>query len=389
MDKSASWDSYDASVIQGALRHPHRRKGQKLSSYQADLSAYVRQLCVIGVDSRVLARSLLDALTKLVGADDFSGVAWSGRDYQIANFYTDSAEWLAMIPEYQKAGGPRLDREAVGVDFPTAMRRGYGWGRMGPENRQFARSAGCAFFSSLGVEHCLECTAVEGGRGWGSLMFARGNRSKAFSSEDEMQLRRLSPHIAHALRREESRSECTELTESGVVIVSARGHVIHQDPIGARLLWLCSRPSTRDYRDPRQVPRFLLTLTARVNAALQVRDAKPPVAALRNSWGRFEFRSYPLRDIGRMGLAAPVDRFAITISRYEPLVTRVARTSFALHLTPMQRQISICLASQGSYASIANQLHVKRSTVIDHVRKIYLRLDVHDHASLLAKLRSA
>lgn len=47
------------------------------------------------------------------------------------------------------------------------------------------------------------------------------------------------------------------------------------------------------------------------------------------------------------------------------------------------------LACGATYRGIAHDLHVKESTVIDHVRKLYTRLGVHDTPQLAERLLAA
>ena len=58
-------------------------------------------------------------------------------------------------------------------------------------------------------------------------------------------------------------------------------------------------------------------------------------------------------------------------------------------LSNRQQLIASRLACGASYRQVAAEIHVKESTVTDSVRKIYLRLNVHDVDALSKELRDA
>jgi DNA-binding CsgD family transcriptional regulator len=57
-----------------------------------------------------------------------------------------------------------------------------------------------------------------------------------------------------------------------------------------------------------------------------------------------------------------------------------------LPLSPKQKEVCLWLADGASHKVIAQRLHVSQSTVDDHVRKIYDKLDAHSHEELMHKL---
>jgi DNA-binding NarL/FixJ family response regulator len=75
---------------------------------------------------------------------------------------------------------------------------------------------------------------------------------------------------------------------------------------------------------------------------------------------------------------------AVTIQHAEPPVLRAR----ALHapLSIVQKKVCSLLLCGLSHREIACELEVSPSTVIDHVRKIYRKLDVHSIDDLRAKL---
>jgi DNA-binding CsgD family transcriptional regulator len=222
------------------------------------------------------------------------------------------------------------------------------------------------------------------------VVLTRPTRSKAFTEEDEQKLSDLSGHLAYALRgRMDKTSEDEEAeSESGMVLVEPSGRILYADLVGRRLLSLASWTPWWNIRAKSEIPLWLQQSLKNLRITLRKRIASPPVIYRRTQWGKVAFRVYPLNR--GEGVEPPSSSlFGILITRYEPLALQIARGAFVLGLPTRQREICTRLAAGVSYETLAQQLGVRRSTVVDHVRKIYATLDVDDHASLLNKLRCA
>ena len=64
----------------------------------------------------------------------------------------------------------------------------------------------------------------------------------------------------------------------------------------------------------------------------------------------------------------------------------VVRAISRLDLSPQQRQIALHIAQGASNREIASSLRVSCNTVAYHVRQLFMKLGVHDRASLLGKI---
>lgn len=65
------------------------------------------------------------------------------------------------------------------------------------------------------------------------------------------------------------------------------------------------------------------------------------------------------------------------MQHYEPQLVAIRRALDSLSLTPAQKEICIHLRRGHSHVEIARIVGTRESTVVDHVKKIYSRLDVH------------
>jgi DNA-binding CsgD family transcriptional regulator len=76
----------------------------------------------------------------------------------------------------------------------------------------------------------------------------------------------------------------------------------------------------------------------------------------------------------------------VTVEHQEPASLRLLRRIGDLPLSPVQMEVCLMLARRQSQESIARQLNIRLATVKDHVRKIYLKLGVHQRDELAERL---
>ena len=98
--------------------------------------------------------------------------------------------------------------------------------------------------------------------------------------------------------------------------------------------------------------------------------------------GRFMFRAYWLNQPNN----EPGGLVGITIEHQEPLVLKILRALQSLPLSPTQKEVAMLLAQGVSSGKIGESLHIKPTTVKDHVGKIFTKLDIHHREELLAKV---
>jgi DNA-binding NarL/FixJ family response regulator len=104
-----------------------------------------------------------------------------------------------------------------------------------------------------------------------------------------------------------------------------------------------------------------------------------------NAWGRFVFEAEPLAGVGD----AVGPAIHVTIQHHEPRAIAWRRGLDAMPLSVVQREVCTLLRAGYSQAQIAAALSVAPSTVADHVKKIYNKLDVHSVRELCERLERA
>jgi DNA-binding CsgD family transcriptional regulator len=76
----------------------------------------------------------------------------------------------------------------------------------------------------------------------------------------------------------------------------------------------------------------------------------------------------------------------MTIEHQEPLKLKILRILQKQPLSPAQKEVAFLLAQGFTYDKIGEHLHIKFTTVKDHIGKIYSKLDIHARDELLPKL---
>jgi DNA-binding CsgD family transcriptional regulator len=113
------------------------------------------------------------------------------------------------------------------------------------------------------------------------------------------------------------------------------------------------------------------------------RAAENAVHTIESTWGRFSFRRFELMaPNGDLASALVISRLAI-----EPV--RLTEGAARLGLTAQQREVALMLTQGSSNADIAAQLGVSINTANYHVKKLFMRLGVHERQQIAQVLRAA
>jgi DNA-binding CsgD family transcriptional regulator len=324
---------------------------------------------------------------ELIGGD-WGALCWPDERDRLSDMYAENSEIYAVAPAYAKQyGGTELERQAFGVDFPTAMRTGRGWQNLDLHRERLARSAYFNdLFRPMRAHHGLEVTACDGTRGWGSLVLYRSPRCEAFSADDQRTISSLSLLFAHALRAKPPRPNCSvESGEAGIILTDVQGTIIlTNDCVPSLLSHVLEDDRKPAHVDPFRIPCHLLPLLRAANRLALGLPSKIPMLQYSNRWGRFTFSAYATRAPGEG--RGPL--IALHVRRFEPLTLRVLRNAWRVGLSERQREVCMHIAAGRSYSDMCRIMGVRTSTVIDHVRKLYTKLDVRDHQELLRALLS-
>ena len=196
------------------------------------------------------------------------------------------------------------------------------------------------------------------------------------------------PHVAHGMQsRPDLSAASVESEDRGLLIVQPPATVLHVSA-QARNLAHFALDRIPDVSGERAVDAALAPMLQRLCANLKDTftgvPTAPPTVSLKSPWGLFTLRAYWLESLQPQenGLVG------VTIERYEPLPLRLLRNMQAGGLTERQRQLCLLLFEGVSIPAAAKRLRISQHTAVDHLKKIYLKLDVHNRDELRSKLEA-
>jgi DNA-binding CsgD family transcriptional regulator len=248
---------------------------------------------------------------------------------------------------------------------------------------------------ALDAHYILRGVVRDGGGALGQISLYRSKTGKGFNASERERLSDIVHYLAHALARPTAAAgEFTETDDEGVVLVDAQGVVQHAAGQSRRLLLMAANPQGGATASPTApiVQAVMGDLVARLRGA-RTRDehTAPPRLTVANAWGRFTLRAYHLSDgidAGNAGDAASAP-IAVQIRRQEPMVLRLAHGLRHLDLPPQLLQVALLLAQGHTNAEIASHMGVSENTVRWHVKQLFTKLQTHDRAEAIVRLKGA
>lgn len=355
---------------------------------QSAAVAYVRQLCSLGMGGKLIMPELIRAFHDVIPSH-LNVFFYADRSGELADIYSEYPQFLEL--------GALFQREFVdGVDgipgFAECMRTKHGVEAnetVFPGDEFFRSDYYNLMFRPQGIHIPLQSAIRDqSGRALGAMLVYRRPGELRYSPEETRVMASFLPHIAHAMQpRPKLGDGATESENRGVLIVRPPAHVLYVSP-QARTLAHFALDRTPDSTGERGVDAALLPILVRLCASLRDTFAghpsPPPTASLTSPWGRFILRAYWLESLQ----AEESGLVGVTIERHEPLSLHLLRSMRANGLTGRQRQLCLLLFDGLSIPAAAKRLGVSQHTIVDHLKKIYLKLDVHNREELRNKLES-
>lgn len=349
---------------------------------QSNAIAYLRRLCCSGLSKEIVIAEFLRALPTLIQShhNTFSG--------------TDAR----LYPQYHIAGfdlaGMRDTIPAIVAEFHTQERqqRAIAWFK---DHQAIidARTVDPGFYRSdmynlvyrpFDMHHVLWMPVAQNGRPVGVLGLYRSKNQTPFGAKEQALLGHVQQYVVHALgNTAHTEPQYSENGRTGMMIMNSNGELLSQSREAEQLLTMARLP--RLLVDGRREDRLLSRLSqlcANLTAVYRGQNVPPPQFCHLNPYGRFWFRAYRLFDCQDQGSQL----IGVTIEHQEPVALKILRAMQDLPLSPMQQEVAQCVAEGLSYDHIAKRLHIKLTTVKDHIGKIYTKLDIGQREELLPKL---
>lgn len=350
--------------------------------------ANIRSLCALRIPGEQLIPALLEALHEVIPSA-CNLFDWTDPRGNLLTYYFEGPIDSAVARHYFEEFHNRREREVMSafqqVLDPTVLR-----GAAELDNARFFRSALYnEIWKPQGLHFRVEAV-IHGSRRQplGSLVLYRGPEHARFDEHEEALLAALVPYIARALEREVALplDYARRPARRALLSMSMEGELQYVSQDAHRMLLLAHGGITPDAAGRRPGRETNPTLGVLVEQLRRNGGHSPRRArvTIDNVWGRFAFDAETLVPLDP---AAPVT-VHVTIHHEEPRVLAQRRVIGTLVLSAAQREVCALLHAGYTHGAIARFLSVAPSTVADHVRKIYTRLDVHSVYELRAMLDS-
>lgn len=366
---------------------------------RAKALASLRQLCCLGLSREILIPELLRALHAFIPSE--SNVYTGVNEHILPTFVIPEY----VIPEVMEAVKSEWNRLYV-KPYHSRSVDWYRHHRMMTDMRildeRFYRSDFYhAVFRPYKHHYRVQAKVCDYGAMIGGISLARSQHQQQFDAEDIQQLRRLLPYVEHGLRaRNEPVVDYVDSGQTGLVILTRNGSVVHLSDSARHLLFLATYGAVPVGQEHVSlaitVPPVLRQLCANLDGIFQGWEAPPPSFSHTNGSGRFVFRAYWLQSPTTIRpnpdtlVHPPSDDglIGVLIEHQEPLRLQLHRNLQGWRLSPREQEVGLALAEGLSQTAIAARLNVSVQTVITYVRRLYAKLEVHNRAELLDKLRS-
>lgn len=352
----------------------------------AQAIAAVRELCSLGLSSEVFIPALLEAMHAVIPSSR-NLFDWIDSDGHIQRYYVEGSIDSKIAKLYFDEFYNRRESEAMPRFSDLALG--------GAVIRSAQELDRYSFFNSAlyneiwrpqDLHYHLEGIIRRAdGKALGSLVLYREKTDPIFVKDEEELLAALLPYIARAMQMQAKTPEQFVGGDQRRALVNLdhRGQILHLSRDAHKLLLLAHGNITPTAVGVEPCADDFPTLTVLYRALARSPNALTPVlATLDNDWGRFEFQAQRMEPAD----AQQSPMIAVTIQHMEAAEVLKARALQTAPLSIMQRKVCSLLLSGLSQREIAAHLGVAPNTVVDHVRKIYVKLDVHSLDDLRSRL---
>ncbi len=350
--------------------------------------AYLRQLCCSGLNKEVVIPEFLRAVQAVIpsGSNVFSGF-----NEKITPTYFILEKNIADLPNVSE-----LVPIIISAFFtPERTNSFVSWLIAHPtltDTRVLDRNFYKTDFYNLiflpyNQHHGLWTLVMVHGKPAGIMNLFRPRQQKPFNTREQNLMTSLLPYVSHALQAPDDQGiQYSETGSSGLIIMTVQGRIELMSYEAKNLLALACHPTltVNGCSEETELLAKLAQLCRNLEAIFQGKHAAPPSWCHINGRGRFVFRAYWLgsQQVEFCGGG----EIGMTIEHQEPLTLKILRAMQDLPLSSTQKEVALLLAQGYSNEKIGEHLHIKNTTVKDHIGKIFTKLDIHHREELLPKL---
>jgi DNA-binding CsgD family transcriptional regulator len=343
---------------------------------------HLRQLCCLGLSKEVVISEFFRAVQNVLpsGNNSFTDVEqqFTPSNIIFEHVVDDLTEFMAILLNYWTpirifrfgswfANHPVLTNAAV---FDEKF-----------EDSDLYNLGQCKYEQ----HHYMTASVTHLGKPIGMMTLNRPRSQQPFDNQEQAVFVRLMPYVAHAMKATSNNDiQFCEDGTTGMMVMDSQGSILYQSETAKKLLAIASHPVI-SMEAPQQRSALLakLALLCRnLDTIFRGEDAAPPSWCHINGRGRFIFRAQWLNSQAN----EPGGLIGMTIEHQEPLQLKILRGLQDTPLSPIQKEVAALVAQGASNEKICQTLHIKLTTVKDHIRKIYTRMDIEHRQELLPKL---
>jgi len=227
------------------------------------------------------------------------------------------------------------------------------------------------------------------GRTLGSLVLYRAPGEPKFTRTEERLFHQATAYLAHGIEEGERAAGVSNFSTTParreLVTVDGHGKLVQLSSDALKLLMLTHGGVTPASvsRRPRREDFETINSLWRQHEHSAGQNSGPKVRSVENAWGRFVFEGVPMSPVH----AGDLPMLHVAVTQFEPQFVSVRKALNRLPLSTAQREVCALLYRGDSQAHIARELNIATTTVADHVRKIYAKLEIHSVTQLSARIR--
>ena len=354
---------------------------------RASSTASIRALCSLGLPGEQLIPALLEALHRIIPSSR-NLFDWTDTHGNLIRYYFEGPIDAEVARHYFEEFYNKREAEVMPGFKQAVTGRAVVRSARELDNQAFYRSA---LYNEIwrpqGLHSRIEAI-VRNSRNQplGSLVLYREKGDPAFCAEEEVLLSTLVPYIARGLEGASTlpMDFVARRDRKAVINLSGEGTLLHLSQDAQKMLLLSHGGITPESVSHAPRRKDYPTLTLLVEQIRRNTGASRREVALTvdNAWGRFIFEAEPLVAV----IDANAPAIHVSIQHLEPRPVAWRRTLDGLSLSIAQREVCTLLRAGYTQPEIAAALAIAPSTVADHVKKIYSKLDVHSVRELCARL---
>ena len=354
---------------------------------QSAAIASVRSLCSLGLPGEQFIPALLEALHRIVPSSR-NLFDWTDADGNLVRYFFEGPIDAEVARHYFEEFYNRREAEAMGSFRDAVLGRATVRSAAELDRPEFFRSA---LYNEIWRPQRLHTRVeaiVRGARGspLGSLVLYREKGAPAFTRDEEALLASLVPYVARGLEGESTMALdfVARRERRAVLNLAGDGTLLHLSEDAHKMLLLSHggiTPASAG-RAPKGPEFATLAMLADQIRSHERASRHQVMLTVDNAWGRFVFEAQPLQP-AREDAATAIH---VAIQHQEPRVVAWRRALAGLHLSIAQTEVCALLRAGYTQQQVGAALGIAPSTVADHVKKIYGRLDVHSVRELCARV---